>query len=68
MAFDIRLPIGLLFLAIGAVLAVFGVRSDPQIYEAHSLGLNINLIWGGAMALFGVVMLALAGVAGRKRR
>jgi LPXTG-motif cell wall-anchored protein len=68
MAFDIRLPIGLLFTALGVILMVFGAASDPAIYRAHSLGVNINLIWGAAMTLFGLVALALAGVSMRKRR
>ncbi|HEX7760959.1 MAG TPA: hypothetical protein VF459_15745 [Caulobacteraceae bacterium] len=59
MSFDIRLPIGLLFLAIGAILVVFGLTSGPSIYEAHSLGVNINLFWGGALGIFGLLMLAL---------
>ncbi len=60
MALDIRLPVGLLFLLIGAMLVVFGLTSDPAMYAAHSLGLNINLIWGAVMATFGAAMLALA--------
>jgi hypothetical protein len=59
MSFDIRLPIGLLFLAIGAILIAFGLTSSRDIYEAHSLGVNINLLWGGALGLFGLLMLAL---------
>jgi hypothetical protein len=65
MDLDIRLPIGLLFLMLGVILGVFGVAADPAIYEAHSLGLNINLWWGAVMALFGLVML---GLSVRKRR
>lgn len=67
MAFDIRFPIGLLFVAIGAILAGSGWLGDPAAYQGRSLGLNINLIWGAAMALFGAAMLALTGLAGRKR-
>ena len=48
MSFDIRLPIGLLFLALGLVLIGYGLTSDPAIYQAHSLGMNINLVWGVA--------------------
>ena len=65
MALDIRFPVGLLFLLIGALLAVFGLNSDPAIYAAHSLGLNINLIWGVVMIVFGVAMLAVAAAAAR---
>jgi hypothetical protein len=60
MGLDIRLPVGLLFLAIGALLIWFGLTSGPAPYETHSLGLNINLGWGAAMAAFGALMLALA--------
>ena len=57
--FDIRVPVGIMFLVLGAILALFGLVSGPEIYRTHSLGVNLNLIWGAAMALFGVVMLAL---------
>lgn len=60
MGLDIRLPVGLLFLAIGALLVWFGLTSDPALYQTHSLGLNVNLGWGAAMAAFGALMLALA--------
>ena len=60
MSFDIRLPIGLLFLALGLLLIVFGFVSDPAIYREHSLGMNINLAWGTVMAAFGAVMTLLA--------
>ena len=59
MNFDLRLPIGLLFSFYGVLLAIFGVLSDPKIYE-RSLGININLIWGLVMLVFGAVMLFLA--------
>jgi hypothetical protein len=66
MSFDIRLPIGTLFLALGLLLVVFGLHSDPAIYRAHSLGVNINLAWGGVMAAFGMIMLGLALSARRR--
>ena len=59
MNFDLRLPIGLMFTLFGAILAIFGVVSDAKIYE-KSLGININLIWGSVMLLFGLAMLFLA--------
>lgn len=60
MGLDIRLPIGLLFAILGLLLIVFGVFSDPKLYE-KSLQLNINLIWGIALLVFGGVMLLLGG-------
>jgi hypothetical protein len=60
MNLDIRYPIGLLFLAVGIVLAGYGLVSGPEIYATHSLGMNVNLWWGGVMIVFGAVMVALA--------
>ena len=55
MGLDIRWPIGLMFTLIGALLAGYGavVQSD----HAISLGININLIWGIALLVFGAGML-----------
>ncbi|HEY0790734.1 MAG TPA: hypothetical protein VGD78_06675 [Chthoniobacterales bacterium] len=55
MGFDIRLPIGYLFTILGAVLVLFGLVTDPAVYE-RSLGININLWWGIALLVFGLVM------------
>ena len=60
MQLDVRLPIGLLFVVFGAILAIFGLLSDPAIYRAHSLGLNINFAGGLVQLGFGSVMLWLA--------
>jgi hypothetical protein len=64
MNLDIRLPIGLMFALVGAIIGVFGLLSDPAIYQ-RSLGININLWWGLVMFLFGIAMLLLARRAGR---
>jgi hypothetical protein len=66
MIFDVRLPIGLLFLAIGLLVAGVGLTGDPKVFEAHSAGLNIDLVWGGVMAAFGALMLVLASVHRRR--
>jgi hypothetical protein len=58
MKLDLRLPIGLMFSIIGALIAVFGVVSDPAIYR-RSLGINVNLLWGLVLLAFGLVMLLL---------
>jgi hypothetical protein len=60
MQLDIRLPMGLLFLILGVILVAYGFISDPAIYNEHSLGQNVNLLWGSIFALFGGVMLWLA--------
>lgn len=53
---DIRLPIGAMFALLGAMLAVYGLVTPAEMYRV-SLGHNLNLYWGGAMALFGGGML-----------
>jgi hypothetical protein len=54
MGLDIRWPIGLMFTLIGALLAVFGLVKSS---ESVSLGININLIWGIVLLVFGSSML-----------
>jgi hypothetical protein len=56
MRLDIRVPIGLMFGVLGAMLAVYGMFfSDPKIYE-RSLGININIWWGLVLLAFGAGM------------
>jgi hypothetical protein len=64
---DIRYPIGGMFVILGIILAVFGLLSDRHIYDLHSLGINVNLIWGCVMAVFGLLMLLLAYRAKQKK-
>lgn len=63
MGLDIRVPIGLLFAILGGLLAVYGLVSDPAIYQ-RSLDINSNLWWGLVMLIFGVLMI----LAGRRQR
>jgi ABC-type Fe3+-siderophore transport system permease subunit len=52
---DIRWPIGLMFILLGAVLTGYGLVGDHEIY-AKSLGINVNLIWGVVLLVFGLIM------------
>ena len=65
MRLDIRIPLGLLFMILGALLAVFGAISDRALYE-RSLNINLNLWWGSVLVAFGAVMLVL-GYMGQTR-
>ena len=58
MGLDIRTPIGSLFAILGVLLVGFGLLSDPSIYK-RSLGINVNLYWGGVLLAFGALMLWL---------
>jgi sulfite exporter TauE/SafE len=58
---DIRIPIGLMFSILGVLITVFGFTtiSDSEMY-VKSLGINVNLIMGIIMLIFGLVMLFFA--------
>jgi uncharacterized protein YhhL (DUF1145 family) len=68
MDMDIRIPIGLLFIILGVILAFFGIftMNDTELY-ARSLGRNINLWTGILMLIFGLPML-LVPLLGRKKK
>ena len=59
MGIDIRLPLGLLFLSLGAILLAYGILSSPDLYY-QSLGINVNLYWGLVLVAFGALMFALS--------
>jgi multisubunit Na+/H+ antiporter MnhG subunit len=56
MNFDLRRPIGAMFTLLGAMLAFYGLIARPEIYE-RSFGMNVNLIWGAVLLVFGGGML-----------
>lgn len=63
MGLDIRWPIGLMFTLIGALLTGYGAFDQTG---SVSLGININLIWGVVLLVFGILML-LGAISGRKK-
>jgi hypothetical protein len=65
---DIRIPIGLMFSILGAILAVYGLLSDKQIYVVHSFGRNVNLGWGCVMLAFGIFMLMMSYSAAQRAK
>ena len=56
MNLDVRTPAGWMFLILGVLLVLYGLMSDPAQY-ARSLGINVNLGWGGVMIVFGAALL-----------
>jgi uncharacterized membrane protein len=58
---DIRIPIGLMFTIIGILISIFGImtKADTAMYQ-KSLGINVNIIMGVFMLVFGLVMLYFA--------
>lgn len=63
MSFDVRGPIGLMFLAIGLLVGGYGAAVAPP----TASGINIDLVWGAVMAGFGLLMLGLAWRARARR-
>ena len=61
--FDLRAPLGWLFLILGGLLVVSG-WNPPATSDGVSLGLNINLIWGVVLVVFVIICLGLS----RRRR
>ena len=59
MGLDIRWPIGLMFSAVGVLLALQGLFTGPEDYK-RSLGININLGWGAVLLVFGLLMIFFA--------
>jgi hypothetical protein len=55
MGLDVRLPLGLLFLIIGALLALYGLSTMGSNLYAKSMGVNLNLVWGSIMMVLGLV-------------
>ena len=55
---DLRFPIGGLFTVLGLVLGGYGIATagNAGMYQ-QSTGLNLNLIWGAVMLVFGVLFL-----------
>jgi uncharacterized membrane protein HdeD (DUF308 family) len=64
MGLDIRWPIGLMFTLIGALLVITGLLQGP---DARSLNVNIDLIWGIILLVFGVLMLLGAMRGGKSK-
>ncbi|HEX3435343.1 MAG TPA: hypothetical protein VHT24_01140 [Pseudacidobacterium sp.] len=66
MNLDLRIPMGLMFSIVGVILVTFGVFTHGSVIYERSAGMNINLIWGVVMLVFGLTMFLL-GRASDKR-
>jgi hypothetical protein len=59
MNLDLRIPMGLMFLIVGAMMSIFGLFTRGSVIYERSAGVNINLIWGVVMLVFGLTMFLL---------
>jgi len=62
MGLDIRWPIGLMFTLIGVLLIGYGAVNSA---DSMRLNMNINLVWGVVLLVFGALML-LGAMRGKK--
>ena len=58
---DIRIPIGFMFSIMGVLITGFGIytMSNTAMYQ-KSLGINVNIVMGILMLVFGLIMLFFA--------
>ena len=55
MGLDIRVPLGLIFFILGAIMALYGILTRNSMIYHGSMGVNLNLVWGSVMLLIGIV-------------
>jgi hypothetical protein len=66
MILDLRIPMGLMFTLVGAILSLFGMSTKGSpIYDVIG-GLNVNLWWGLVLLVFGMTMYILGRRGQRK--
>jgi len=60
MNLDLRLPMGMMFSILGAVLLSFGLatRTRPELYT-RSFGIDANLWSGVALLIFGLIVVGM---------
>jgi hypothetical protein len=66
MQLDLRIPMGLMFTLVGLILVVFGIATNGSPMYQKSMGMNINVVWGVVLLIFGGTMFLL-GRARQKR-
>ena len=59
MNLDLRIPMGLMFTIVGALMGIFGFFTRGSDIYDRSAGMNINVIWGVIMLVFGITMFVL---------
>jgi hypothetical protein len=67
MNLDIRYPIGLLFVIVGAIITGCGIFLPPEAASHLLFGTNVNISWGLVQVAFGAIMLALVRIDAAKK-
>jgi len=58
--FDLRLPLGWLFLIVGGLLIIAGFLVQPVASDGHVINMNVNIGWGVVLLFFGAICLLAA--------
>jgi hypothetical protein len=58
--FDLRLPLGWLFMIVGGLLIIAGFVVQPVASDGHPISMNINIGWGVVQLFFGAICLLAA--------
>jgi UDP-N-acetylmuramyl pentapeptide phosphotransferase/UDP-N-acetylglucosamine-1-phosphate transferase len=66
--FDLRVPLGWLFVIIGGLLLFAGFTVSTISSDGHPIDLNVNVGWGMVCLVFGVVCLLGAWDQARKKQ
>ena len=59
MNLDLRIPMGLMFSIVGVIMSLYGFFTRGSVIYERSAGMDINLIWGLVMLVFGLIMFLL---------
>ncbi|MBB6144216.1 multisubunit Na+/H+ antiporter MnhG subunit [Silvibacterium bohemicum] len=68
MNLDLRIPMGLLFTIVGVIMSLYGFFTRGSVIYERSAGMDINLIWGVVMLVFGTTMFTLGRRADKRPR
>jgi hypothetical protein len=68
MNLDLRIPMGLLFTIVGVIMSLYGFFTRGSVIYERSAGMDINLIWGTVMLIFGATMFLLGRRADKRPR
>jgi hypothetical protein len=52
---DLRIPIAVMFVVLGVILGGYGLFV-PSDVAPRDLGIQVNLLWGSFMCVFGIVL------------
>lgn len=60
MNLDQRIPMGMMFSIVGAILLAFSLatRARHELYT-RSFGININMWWGAGLLIFGLIVVGI---------